>query len=57
MPWHGIVFGMKTRLVCPCGETIVGKDEDELVDLANAHLAEQHEGRTYEREMILFMAT
>jgi predicted small metal-binding protein len=48
---------MKTRLVCPCGEVIKGQDEDELVELANTHLAEQHEGRTYDREMILFMAT
>lgn len=25
---------MKTHLNCPCGEAIVGKDEDDLVDLA-----------------------
>ena len=48
---------MKTRIQCPCGETIVGKDEDDLVQLTNAHLAEQHDGRTYDREMILMMAT
>lgn len=48
---------MKTLLRCPCGEEVRGKDEDELVELAQAHLAEAHPGRTYEREMILFMAT
>jgi hypothetical protein len=32
------------------------KDEDELVDLAQAHLAEAHPGMEYEREHILFMA-
>ena len=48
---------MKTRLTCPCGEVVKGADEDELVEKAQAHLAEQHPGRQYEREMILFMAT
>ena len=48
---------MKTRIQCPCGETIVGKDEDELVELTNAHLADQHDGRTDDRDMILMMAT
>ncbi|MBZ5740308.1 DUF1059 domain-containing protein [Nocardioides mangrovi] len=48
---------MKTRLTCPCGETMVGTDEDDLVAKAQAHLAEQHEGREYDRDMILFMAT
>jgi hypothetical protein len=48
---------VKTRIQCPCGETIVGRDEDELVELTNAHLSEQHDGRTYDRDMILMMAT
>ncbi|GGO77693.1 MULTISPECIES: DUF1059 domain-containing protein [Nocardioides] len=48
---------MKTRLTCPCGEVVKGADEDELVEKAQAHLADQHPGREYEREMILFMAT
>lgn len=48
---------MKTRLTCPCGEVVKGADEDELVEKAQAHLAAQHPGREYEREMILFMAT
>ncbi len=48
---------VKTRIQCPCGEIIVGKDEDELVELTNAHLKDQHDGRTYDRDMILMMAT
>jgi hypothetical protein len=47
---------VKTHLNCPCGEYIVGKDEDELVELAQAHLSKDHPGREYEREQILFMA-
>lgn len=48
---------MKTRLTCPCGEVVKGQDEDELVERAQAHLADAHPGREYDREMILFMAT
>jgi predicted small metal-binding protein len=48
---------MKTRLTCPCGATIQGKDEDELVELTQQHLAEVHPGMTYDREQILFIAT
>ncbi len=48
---------MKTRLACPCGETIQGTDEDDLVTKTQEHLAAVHPGREYEREMILFMAT
>lgn len=47
---------MKTHLNCPCGEAIQGKDEDELVELAQKHLADAHPGMQYEREHILFMA-
>ena len=46
----------KTHLNCPCGEAISGSDEDDLVEKAQTHLAEQHPGREYDREMILFMA-
>ena len=53
-PWHG--EGMKTNLSCPCGEFVQGKDEDDLVEKVQAHLAEKHPGREYDREMILFMA-
>ena len=48
---------MKTLLRCPCGAEIRGADEDDLVEKAQAHLAAEHPGREYEREMILFMAT
>jgi predicted small metal-binding protein len=48
---------VKTRIQCPCGQVIVGEDEDELVERTNAHLYEEHDGRTYDRDMILMMAT
>ncbi len=47
---------MKTLLRCPCGESIKGVDEDDLVEKTQAHLAAEHPGREYDREMILFMA-
>lgn len=49
---------MKTHLMCPCGEFIEGKDEDDLVEKASAHLKEQHRdlADVYTREHILFMA-
>ncbi len=47
----------KTRLSCPCGEEIRASGEDELVDKTQAHLAEAHPGREYDRDMILMMAT
>jgi hypothetical protein len=47
---------MKTRLNCPCGEYITAEDEDQLVERVQAHLAAEHPGREYDREMILFMA-
>jgi Protein of unknown function (DUF1059) len=48
---------MKTRLTCPCGTTIQGADEDELVELTQQHLAADHPGLEYDREQILFIAT
>lgn len=47
---------MKTRLSCPCGELVQGSDEDDLVTKVQAHLAEKHDGREYDRDSILFMA-
>lgn len=47
---------MKTNLSCPCGVHLTGTDEDDLVTRVQAHLASEHEGREYDREMILFMA-
>jgi hypothetical protein len=48
---------MKTRLTCPCGETIRAEDEDRLVELTQAHLAAAHPGMSYGRDEILFIAT
>ncbi|MFE3280014.1 DUF1059 domain-containing protein [Nocardia sp. NPDC059239] len=47
---------METRLGCPCGETIVGEDSDDLVRRALDHLGRRHPGRSYDREEILLMA-
>ena len=47
---------MKTQLDCPCGEHIVGIDEDDLVEKTMAHLADKHPGMDYGREEILFIA-
>lgn len=48
--------GGKTTLHCPCGEWLQGKDEDELVARAQAHLAAAHPDLDYTRDEILFMA-
>jgi hypothetical protein len=48
---------MKTRLTCPCGTAITGTDEDDLVAKTQKHLAADHPGMEYSREMILFIAT
>jgi len=45
-------------LHCPCGTTLTGLTEDEIVEVSFAHLREEHPDMadTYEREHILFMA-
>jgi hypothetical protein len=45
-------------LQCPCGMTLTGLTEDEIVEVAFAHLREKHPDLAddYEREHILFMA-
>lgn len=45
-------------LHCPCGTSLRGDTEDEIVEVAFAHLREQHPDLAddYEREHILFMA-
>ena len=48
---------MKTRLSCPCGTTVTGTDEDDLVTKTQEHLAADHPGMEYTREQILFIAT
>jgi hypothetical protein len=46
-------------LRCPCGASLTGATDDEMVDVAFAHLREKHPqiADDYEREHILFMAT
>ena len=45
-------------LDCPCGLTLEGESEDDIVERAFAHLGEAHPtmADTYERHHILFMA-
>lgn len=43
-------------LDCPCGERLVGADADEIVEVAQKHLAEVHPGLEYSREEILTLA-
>lgn len=45
-------------LRCPCGATLTGATEDEIVEVSFAHLREQHPdmAESYERDHILFMA-
>jgi hypothetical protein len=43
-------------LACPCGAYIIAPTDDELVELATAHLEAEHPGREYSRDEILFMA-
>lgn len=47
---------MRAHLICPCGEFIIGTDEDDLVVKTRAHLAERHPDRGYSREEILALA-
>jgi hypothetical protein len=45
-------------LRCPCGTTLQGDSEDEIVDVSFAHLRDKHPDMAdeYEREHVLFMA-
>lgn len=45
-------------LRCPCGTTLEGDTEDEIVEVSFAHLREKHPdmAEDYEREHVLFMA-
>ena len=45
-------------LDCPCGQVLTGDTEDDIVEVAFAHLREQHPDMAdgYEREHVLFMA-
>ena len=50
--------GFEFVLTCPCGTTVKGPTEDDIVEVAFAHLREQHPDKaaSYEREHILLMA-
>jgi hypothetical protein len=50
--------GYKYVLRCPCGTNLSGGTEDEIVEVAFAHLREEHPDMVddYGREHILFMA-
>lgn len=50
--------GFHYVLQCPCGVTLRGDTEDEIVERSFAHLQEAHPDMAgdYEREHILFMA-
>jgi hypothetical protein len=45
-------------LGCPCGATLTGDTEDDIVSVVTAHLAAEHPERLghYDRDQILFMA-
>jgi hypothetical protein len=45
-------------LSCPCGVTLTGLDEDEIVEVSFAHLRDVHPelADRYEREDVLAMA-
>jgi uncharacterized protein DUF1059 len=47
---------MKRNISCPCGERIIGEDEDDLVAKTQQHLKENHPDHEYSRDEILFMA-
>ncbi|NUS45200.1 MAG: DUF1059 domain-containing protein [Mycobacteriaceae bacterium] len=47
---------MKRNVDCPCGEKIVGADEDDLIAKTQKHLAENHPGHEYTPEQILYIA-
>jgi predicted small metal-binding protein len=49
---------MKTQLICPCGEYVQGKDEDDLVEKVKQHLRDKHPelADDYDRDHILFLA-
>jgi hypothetical protein len=45
-------------LTCPCGATLTGDTEDDIVEASFAHLREKHPemADNYEREHVLYMA-
>jgi len=51
-------FEFEYVLQCPCGTTLRGPTEDDIVDVSFAHLEAEHPdlAPTYGREHVLFMA-
>jgi predicted small metal-binding protein len=49
---------MAKQINCPCGETVHGEDDDELVANTEAHIRDKHPDMvgTMSREQILGMA-
>jgi hypothetical protein len=45
-------------LRCPCGKSLTGDTEDDIVEVSFRHLGAEHPdmAETYEREHVLFMA-
>ena len=50
---------MAKQISCPCGETVRGNDDDELVANAEAHIRDKHPDMvgTMSRDQLLGMAT
>ena len=50
---------MAKKIDCPCGETVRGETDDELVANAEAHMREKHPDMvgTMSREQLIGMAT
>jgi hypothetical protein len=47
---------MKTTLDCRAASGSLSRDEDDLVEKVQEHLAERHPDRDYTRDEILFLA-
>ena len=50
---------MAKKIDCPCGETVRGEDDDQLVSAVESHIADRHPDMvgTMSREQILGMAS
>ncbi|MRJ76708.1 DUF1059 domain-containing protein [Aeromicrobium sp. SMF47] len=48
---------MAKMMMCPCGQRLEGRTDDEFVSVVDTHLRDSHGGRSYPAEAILSMAT
>ncbi|WP_168217177.1 hypothetical protein [Aeromicrobium chenweiae] len=48
---------MAKMMMCPCGERLVGRTDEDFVGAVDAHLRDNHGGRSYPADAILSMAT